>query len=145
MIRRPPRSTLFPYTTLFRSLALTGAEALYADLGHFGRRPIQLAWTVLVLPSLALNYMGQGALLMSTPAAVDNPFFRMFPQALALPMVVLATLAAVIASQAVISGAYSMTRQAIQLGFLPRLSVRFTSAQDSGQIYMPAVNSLLLV
>ncbi|HBY33961.1 MAG TPA: potassium transporter Kup, partial [Delftia acidovorans] len=126
-------------------LALTGAEALYADLGHFGRRPIQLAWTVLVLPSLALNYMGQGALLMSTPAAVDNPFFRMFPQALALPMVVLATLAAVIASQAVISGAYSMTRQAIQLGFLPRLSVRFTSAQDSGQIYMPAVNSLLLV
>jgi KUP system potassium uptake protein len=126
-------------------LALTGAEALYADLGHFGRRPIQLAWTVLVLPSLALNYMGQGALLMGTPAAVDNPFFRMFPQSMALPMVVLATLAAVIASQAVISGAYSMTRQAIQLGFLPRLSVRFTSARDSGQIYMPAVNSLLLV
>ncbi|MBP7914003.1 MAG: potassium transporter Kup [Vitreoscilla sp.] len=125
-------------------LALTGAEALYADMGHFGRRPIQLAWTGLVLPALALNYMGQGALLMGDPSAIENPFYRLFPDAWVLPAVGLATLAAIIASQAVISGAYSVTRQAIQLGFLPRMAVRFTSAREFGQIYMPAVNWALL-
>ncbi|MBP6225669.1 MAG: potassium transporter Kup [Rhizobacter sp.] len=125
-------------------LALTGAEALYADMGHFGRRPIQLAWAGLVLPALALNYMGQGALLIGDPSAIENPFFRMFPEAWLLPAVVLATLAAIIASQAVISGAYSMTKQAVQLGFLPRMSVLYTSARESGQIYMPAVNWALL-
>ena len=125
-------------------LALTGAEALYADMGHFGRRPIQLAWMGLVLPGLALNYIGQGALLMSDPGAIENPFYRMFPQALLWPALGLATLAAIIASQAVISGAYSLTRQAVQLGFLPRLTVRHTSARESGQIYMPAVNWVLL-
>jgi len=125
-------------------LALTGAEALYADMGHFGRRPIQLAWTGLVLPALALNYMGQGALLMGDPSAIENPFYRLFPDAWVLPAVGLATMAAIIASQAVISGAYSVTRQAIQLGFLPRMTVRFTSAREFGQIYMPAVNWALL-
>lgn len=125
-------------------LALTGAEALYADMGHFGRKPIQLAWTFLVLPSLALNYMGQGALLMGDPAAIENPFFRLFPESAMLPAVALATLAAIIASQAVISGAYSMTQQAIQLGFLPRMTVRYTSAHEAGQIYIPAVNWVLL-
>jgi KUP system potassium uptake protein len=125
-------------------LALTGAEALYADMGHFGRLPIQLAWGALVLPSLALNYFGQGALLMADPSALENPFFRLFPSAWVLPVVALATLAAIIASQAVISGAYSMTRQAIQLGYLPRMTIRFTSAREMGQIYMPAVNWVLL-
>ncbi|MCA3069688.1 MAG: potassium transporter Kup [Rhodocyclaceae bacterium] len=125
-------------------LALTGAEALYADMGHFGRKPIQLAWTGLVLPGLALNYLGQGALLMGNPAAIENPFYRLFPDALLLPALVLATLAAIIASQAVISGAYSMTKQAIQLGFLPRMTIRYTSAREMGQIYMPAVNWALL-
>ena len=125
-------------------LALTGAEALYADLGHFGKRPIRLAWTGLVLPGLALNYLGQGALLMGDPGAIENPFYRLFPDAWVLPALVLATLAAIIASQAVISGAYSLTRQAMQLGFLPRLTVRHTSARAAGQIYMPAVNWLLL-
>jgi KUP system potassium uptake protein len=125
-------------------LALTGAEALYADMGHFGRKPIQIAWTGLVLPALALNYLGQGALLIGEPAAIENPFFRMFPSALIWPALILATLAAIIASQAVISGAYSMTRQAIQLGFLPRMAVRHTSAREAGQIYLPAVNWVLL-
>ncbi|HEY8880247.1 MAG TPA: potassium transporter Kup [Roseateles sp.] len=125
-------------------LALTGAEALYADMGHFGVKPIRLAWTGLVFPALALNYLGQGALLMADPAAIENPFFRLFPAALVLPMVGLAALAAVIASQAVISGAYSMTKQAILLGFLPRLTMRHTSASESGQIYVPAVNWALL-
>ncbi len=125
-------------------LALTGAEALYADMGHFGRRPIQRAWMGLVLPSLAINYMGQGALLMADPAAIENPFYRLFPQSWLLPVLVLATLAAIIASQAVISGAYSMTQQAIQLGFLPRMAVRYTSAREAGQIYVPAVNWALL-
>ncbi|MEI7447817.1 MAG: KUP/HAK/KT family potassium transporter, partial [Burkholderiales bacterium] len=110
-------------------LALTGAEALYADMGHFGRRPIRLAWTGLVMPALALNYLGQGALLMGDPAAIENPFYRLFPDAWLVPAVVLATLAAIIASQAVILGAYSMTRQAIQLGYLPRMTVHFTSAR----------------
>jgi KUP system potassium uptake protein len=124
-------------------LALTGAEALYADMGHFGRRPIQIAWTGLILPALALNYLGQGALLMSDPGAADNPFFHLFPEFVRMPAVVLATLAAIIASQAVISGAYSMTKQAIQLGFLPRMTIRNTSAKEMGQIYVPAVNWML--
>jgi KUP system potassium uptake protein len=125
-------------------LAVTGAEALYADLGHFGRRPIQMAWTAFVLPSLALNYLGQGALLIEKPKALENPFFLLFPDWSLLPMVVLATVATVIASQAVITGAYSLSRQAIQLGLLPRLEVRHTSETLAGQIFMPRVNSLLL-
>jgi KUP system potassium uptake protein len=125
-------------------LAFTGAEALYADLGHFGKRPIQLAWAGMVLPSLALNYMGQGALLMRDPAALANPFFRLFPSAWLIPAVVLATVATVIASQAVITGAFSMTRQAMQLGLLPRMHVLYTSAKEMGQIYMPLVNWTLL-
>ncbi len=125
-------------------LALTGAEALYADMGHFGRKPIQLAWTVLVLPALAMNYMGQGALLMGDPSAIENPFYRLFPDTWVLPVLVLATLAAIIASQAVISGTYSMTKQAIQLGFMPRMAVKYTSAREAGQIYMPSVNWVLL-
>ena len=126
-------------------LAFTGAEALYADMGHFGKRPIQLAWMGLVLPALAINYMGQGAPLMRDPSALENPFYRMYPQAWLIPAVVLATLATVIASQAVISGAYSMTKQAMQLGLLPRLQVLHTSAREVGQIYMPQVNWTLLV
>lgn len=126
------------------TLAITGAEALYADMGHFGKPAIRLAWTMLVLPGLALNYLGQGALLLSNPAAVDNPFYLSFPQPLLIPAVVLATLATIIASQAVISGAYSMTRQSIQLGFLPRMQIVQTSAAEYGQIYMPAVNWMLL-
>jgi KUP system potassium uptake protein len=126
-------------------LALTGAEALYADMGHFGRKPIQLAWTLLVMPGLALNYMGQGALLMQDPSALANPFYNMFPHEWMLGAVLLSTLAAIIASQAVISGAYSMTRQAILLGFLPRMHIQFTSEKESGQIFMPAVNRALLV
>ena len=126
-------------------LALTGAEALYADMGHFGRKPIQLAWLGLVLPALTLNYLGQAALLIRDPKALDNPFFHLFPQAWLLPIVILATMATVIASQAVISGAFSMTRQAIQLGFLPRMQVVFTSAAEAGQIYLPRVNWILFV
>src|ERR1700754_4418791 len=126
-------------------LAVTGAEALYADLGHFGKRPIQTAWLYIVLPSLALNYLGQGALLIANPHAVENPFFLMFPDWALLPMVSLATVATVIASQAVITGAYSLTRQAIQLGLLPRFEVRHTSEAHSGQIYIPRINQLLLV
>jgi KUP system potassium uptake protein len=126
-------------------LAFTGAEALYADMGHFGKRPIQLAWIGLVLPALAINYMGQGALLMRDPSALENPFYRLFPQTWLIAAVVLATLATVIASQAVISGAYSMTKQAIQLGLLPRMQVHYTSAKEVGQIYMPEVNWILLV
>jgi KUP system potassium uptake protein len=126
-------------------LAITGAEALYADLGHFGRRPIQLAWLGLVLPSLALNYFGQGALLIADPATLENPFYRLFPEALLLPALALATAATVIASQAVISGTYSMTKQAIQLSFLPRMRVVYTSAQEIGQIYIPVINWILLI
>ncbi|WP_310627605.1 potassium transporter Kup [Limnohabitans sp.] len=126
-------------------LALTGAEALYADMGHFGRKPIQIAWMGLVLPSLALHYMGQGALLMRDASAIENPFFRMFPEDWLIPAVVLATVAAIIASQAVISGAYSMTKQAILLGFLPRMDIKYTSEQEVGQIYMPGVNWILLL
>jgi len=126
-------------------LAVTGAEALYADLGHFGRRPIQTAWLTIVLPSLALNYLGQGVLVLAKPDALENPFFLLYPDWALLPMVVLATAATVIASQAVITGAYSLTRQAIQLGLLPRLEIRHTSEALAGQIYLPRVNSLLLV
>src|SRR5882724_6731600 len=126
-------------------LAVTGAEALYADLGHFGRKPIQTAWLVLVFPALLLNYFGQGALLLGDPAAIENPFFLLYPEWALLPMVVLATAATVIASQAVITGAYSLTRQAIQLGLLPRLEIRHTSETQVGQIYMPRVNGLLLL
>lgn len=126
-------------------LAVTGAEALYADMGHFGRPAIQMAWLGLVFPCLALNYLGQGALLLQHPEAASNPFYLSFPQPLLIPAVVLATLATIIASQAVISGAFSMTRQAIQLGFLPRMRIIHTSASESGQIYMPAVNWALLL
>ncbi|WP_245430937.1 potassium transporter Kup [Rhodoplanes roseus] len=126
-------------------LAVTGAEALYADLGHFGRRPIQVAWLALVLPSLALNYFGQAALVLAHPEAIENPFFLLVPEWALIPMVALATVATVIASQAVITGAYSLTRQAIQLGLLPRLEVRHTSEAQEGQIYLPRVNHALLL
>src|SRR6266700_2343456 len=126
-------------------LAVTGAEALYADLGHFGRRPIQTAWLRSVLPALAVNYLGQGVLVLANPDALENPFFLLYPDWALLPMVVLATAATVIASQAVITGAYSLTRQAIQLGLLPRLEIQHTSEAHYGQIYMPRVNTLLLV
>jgi KUP system potassium uptake protein len=126
-------------------LAVTGGEALYADLGHFGRRPIQRAWLGLVLPSRLIKYFGQGALVLSHPSAIENPFYRMVPEILLLPLVVLATAATVIASQAVITGAYSLVRQAIQLGLLPRLAIVHTSAEYSGQIYLPRVNTALLI
>lgn len=126
-------------------LAVTGAEALYTDLGHFGRRPIQTAWIYMVFPCLALNYMGQGALLMAEPATLDNPFFFLFPEWALIPMVIFATIATIIASQAVITGAYSIARQAMQLGLLPRLEIRHTSAEQEGQIYMPKVNRVLLL
>ena len=126
-------------------LAVTGGEALYADLGHFGRKPIQAGWLYFVLPSLLINYFGQGALVLSDPAAIENSFYRMVPEVLLLPLVVLATAATVIASQAVITGAYSLTRQAVQLGLLPRFEVRYTSETHAGQIYLPRVNTLLLI
>ncbi len=126
-------------------LVVTGSEALYADLGHFGRRPVQTAWFYLVLPALLINYFGQGALVLAHPETIANPFYRLVPDMLLLPMVVLATMATVIASQAVITGAYSITHQAIQLGLLPRFEIRHTSAALYGQIYMPRVNILLLV
>src|SRR5215467_5367737 len=125
-------------------LVVTGAEALYADLGHFGRRSIQTAWFGLVLPALLLNYFGQGAKVLADPVAIENPFYRLVPEALLLPMVALATAATVIASQAVITGAYSLVRQAIQLGLLPRLAILHTSETQSGQIYIPRVNTALL-
>jgi KUP system potassium uptake protein len=126
-------------------LAVTGAEALYADLGHFGKRPIQTAWLFIVLPSLAINYLGQGALLIGEPKAIENPFFLMFPDWALIPMVALAAMATVIASQAVITGAYSLTRQAIQLGLMPRFEIRHTSEAHSGQIYIPRINMLLFI
>ena len=126
-------------------LAVTGAEALYADLGHFGRAPIQTAWLIVALPALTINYLGQGALLLSNPQAIENPFFLLYSQWALLPMVGLATAATVIASQAVITGAFSLTRQAIQLGFLPRLEVRHTSGAQFGQIYVPRINTILLL
>ena len=126
-------------------LAVTGGEALYADLGHFGRKPIQAGWLYFVLPSLLINYFGQGALLLSDPSAIENSFYRMVPEFLLLPLVALATAATVIASQAVITGAYSLVRQAVQLGLLPRFEVRYTSETRAGQIYLPRVNRLLLI
>ncbi len=126
-------------------LCVTGAEALYADMGHFGSRPIKLTWIFFVLPSLVLNYFGQGALILSDPKAIENPFFLLGPDWLRLPMVILATVATVIASQALISGAYSITRQSMQLGFLPRMTVRHTSNTEEGQIYVPQVNTALLM
>ncbi len=125
-------------------LAVTGAEALYADLGHFGKRPIQLAWIIVVFPALVINYLGQGALLLSNPAAVENPFYLMMPPWALIPMVVLASAATIIASQAVITGAFSLTRQAIQLGLLPRMEIRFTSESNAGQIYLPQINWLIM-
>ena len=126
-------------------LSVTGAEALYADMGHFGKRSIRLAWFWLVFPALALNYLGQGALLIANPQAVSNPFYLMFPEWALYPMVGLATVATVIASQAVISGAYSMTKQAVQLGFLPRTQIIQTSAKEIGQIYIPGINWIMLI
>jgi KUP system potassium uptake protein len=126
-------------------LVVTGSEALYADLGHFGRGPIRFAWLVVVLPALLVNYLGQGALVLADPKAIENPFYLLFPSWALLPMVLLAAAATVIASQAVITGAYSLTRQAIQLGLLPRLEIRHTSESLFGQIYMPRVNTMLLI
>ncbi|MDO8960288.1 MAG: potassium transporter Kup [Rhodocyclaceae bacterium] len=126
-------------------LAITGGEALYADMGHFGRRPIKWAWLGFVFPALYLNYLGQGALILDDPTAIRNPFFLLVPDALLYPMVALATAAAVIASQAVISGAFSLTSQAIQLGYCPRILIKFTSEREKGQIYVPNINWLLLI
>jgi KUP system potassium uptake protein len=125
-------------------LAVTGAEALYADLGHFGRAPIQAAWLGVALPALTINYLGQGALVLGNPVTLQNPFFLMFPEWGRWPALLLATAATVVASQAVITGTYSITRQAIQLGLLPRFNIRHTSEEMAGQIYMPRVNWLLL-
>ncbi|TKT73585.1 potassium transporter Kup [Afipia massiliensis] len=126
-------------------LAVTGGEALYADLGHFGRKPIQAAWFYFVLPCLLLNYFGQGALVLANPGAIENPFYRMVPETFLVPLICLATAATVIASQAVITGAFSLVRQAIQLGLLPRFEVRYTSETHAGQIYLPRVNIMLLI
>jgi KUP system potassium uptake protein len=126
-------------------LAVTGAEALYADMSHFGRRPIRAAWTFFVLPCLILNYFGQGALVISDTTTVDNPFFKLAPHSLQLPLVILSTLATIIASQAVITGAFSMARQCIQLGLFPRMVVRHTSETEEGQIFVPQVNYMLAV
>ncbi len=126
-------------------LVVTGGEALYADMGHFGRRPIRIAWFAVVLPALLLNYFGQGALLMHTPAAAENPFYRMAPEWALYPVVCIATAATVIASQALISGAFSLTMQAVQLGYIPRVAIDHTSAREFGQIYIPAVNWALMV
>jgi KUP system potassium uptake protein len=126
-------------------LTVTGAEALYADMGHFGSKPIRAAWLIVVMPSLLLNYLGQGALLLSHPEKLENPFFLLYPEWALLPMVLLATVATIIASQAVISGAFSLTHQAMQLGLLPRMEMRRTSETEKGQIYIPRINWLLLV
>jgi KUP system potassium uptake protein len=126
-------------------LVVTGGEALYADLGHFGRKPIQAAWLFFVLPALLLNYFGQGALVLAHPEAIEHPFYRLAPEEFLVPLIVLATCATVIASQAVITGAFSIVRQAVQLGLLPRFEVRYTSAKHSGQIYLPRVNIMLLI
>jgi KUP system potassium uptake protein len=129
----------------FVFLVVTGAEALYADMGHFGKRPIRLAWFGLVLPALLLNYFGQGALLLANPAAAENPFYRLVPEPLLYPMVVVATAAAVVASQAMITGAFSLTRQALQLGYVPRMTIIHTSGERQGQIYIPSVNWALML
>ena len=138
---RNPGTAFATIGTVF--LAVTGAEALYADLGHFGGRPIAAAWMWIVFPCLLLNYFGQGAFVLAHAEPAKNPFFEMFPQWALLPMVFLATAATVIASQAVISGAYSLSRQAVQLNLLPRLRIEHTSEKQSGQVYLPRVNFLL--
>jgi KUP system potassium uptake protein len=125
-------------------LAVTGAEALYADMGHFGKTPIRAAWLLVAFPSLALNYLGQGAMVLDHPAAAVDPFYRMVPQVVYWPVLLLATAAAVIASQAVITGAFSMTQQAVQLGLLPRIDIKRTSETQAGQIFVPSVNQLLM-
>jgi KUP system potassium uptake protein len=142
MLAHDPRAGFFSLGSVV--LAVTGAEALYADMGHFGRPAITRAWLCLVLPALALNYLGQSALILSKPSTIDNPFFRLMPAWSQLSMVVLATIATVIASQAVISGAFSLTQQAVQLGFLPRVTIKHTSSRIMGQIYVPATNWFLL-
>ncbi len=124
-------------------LVVTGGEALYADMGHFGPRPIRVVWLGMVFPALLLNYLGQGALLLAEPTAVDNPFFRLVPSWFLYPMLVIATLAAIVASQAMISGAFSLTQQAVQLGYSPRVTIVHTSKQEAGQIYIPEVNKAL--
>ena len=138
-----------PYTAFIAMgavvLSITGAEALYADMGHFGRRPIRVSWFAFVFPALIINYLGQGALILDSPTAISNPFYLLAPGWSRIPLVVLATAATVIASQAVISGAFSVSRQAVRLGFLPQLTVRQTSNEESGQIYVPGVNWLLFV
>ena len=126
-------------------LCVTGAEALYADMGQFGRGPIRFSWFVIAVPALYLNYFGQAALVVRDPQASTNPFYLLVPSSIQLPVIILATLATVIASQAVISGAFSMTRQAIQLDYLPRLLIRHTSSSERGQIYVPAVNWMLMI
>ena len=126
-------------------LAVTGAEALYADMGHFGKGPIRAAWLAFVLPCLALNYLGQGALVLAFPETMENPFYRMVPELFFWPVLILATAAAAIASQAVITGAFSLTQQAVQLGLLPRMTIRRTSETQAGQIFVPQINFLLLV
>lgn len=138
-----PKSAFFALGAVF--LVVTGAEALYADMGHFGRRPIRIGWFVLVFPALVLNYLGQAALLIADPEAIDNPFYRLAPTALLIPLVVLATAATVIASQALITGAFSLTMQAVQLGFLPRLRIDHTSPREIGQIYIGSVNYALMI
>ncbi|MBB5373618.1 potassium transporter Kup [Acidocella aromatica] len=126
-------------------LAVTGAEALYADMSHFGKKPIRVSWLFFVLPCLILNYYGQGALVISDPSAADNPFYKLAPHVLQVPMIMLATLATVIASQAVITGAFSVSRMCVQLGLLPRMEVRHTSAMEAGQIYVPQINTILAI
>jgi KUP system potassium uptake protein len=126
-------------------LVITGGEALYADMGHFGRRPIRIAWFLVVMPALLLNYFGQGALVIENPEASTNPFYAMVPSSLIYPMVFLSTLATIIASQALISGAFSLTRQAIQLGFFPRVTIVHTSTEAEGQIYVPEINTMLAI
>lgn len=138
-----PRTAFLALGGIF--LVVTGSEALYADMGHFGKRPIRLGWASVVLPALAINYLGQGALVISNPGAIDNPFYRLPPGWAVLPLVALATTATVIASQALISGAYSLTMQAIQLGYLPRQRIDHTSAREFGQIYVPGINWILML
>lgn len=138
-----PRAAFLALGGIF--LVVTGSEALYADMGHFGKRPIRLGWATIVLPALILNYFGQGALVMANPEAIDNPFYRLPPSWAVLPLVALATTATVIASQALISGAYSLTMQAIQLGYLPRQRIDHTSAREFGQIYVPGINWILMI
>jgi KUP system potassium uptake protein len=143
LIAAEPRQAFLALGSIF--LVVTGAEALYADMGHFGKRPIRLGWYIVVFPALLLNYFGQGAMLISDPSAIDNPFFRMPPEWAIIPLVILATMATVIASQALISGVYSLTMQAVQLGYLPRFDIDHTSPREIGQIYIGTINWSLAV